>query len=72
MEVPFTPAQEAKLAQLANSAGTRTERLVKDAALRLLPRNGHGDTPKAPQSTRTNPRQKRSEGIISPEREFSK
>jgi hypothetical protein len=51
MEVPFTPAQEAKLAQLANRAGTRTERLVKDAALRLLPGNGHGDTPKAPQST---------------------
>jgi predicted transcriptional regulator len=36
MEVHFTPEQEARLAQLARSAGTGPESLVKDAALRLL------------------------------------
>jgi hypothetical protein len=36
MEVHFTPEQEARLAQLAANAGTDPERLVKDAALRLL------------------------------------
>jgi hypothetical protein len=39
MEVHFTPEQEALLAQAATKAGTDAERLVKDAALRLL----HGD-----------------------------
>jgi len=36
MEVHFTPEQEARLAEIANAAGTDAERLVKDAALRLL------------------------------------
>ena len=36
MEVHFTPEQEARLAQIARSAGTGPENLVKDAALRLL------------------------------------
>jgi predicted transcriptional regulator len=36
MEVHFTPEQEAQLAQIATKSGTDTERLVKDAALRLL------------------------------------
>jgi hypothetical protein len=36
MEVHFTPQQEAQLAQIATKAGTNAERLVKDAALRLL------------------------------------
>jgi len=36
MEVHFTPEQEAQLSQLATSAGTNPENLVKDAALRLL------------------------------------
>jgi len=36
MEVSFTPEQEAQLAQIAAIAGTEPERLVKDAALRLL------------------------------------
>jgi len=36
MEVHFTTGQEAQLAQIATSAGTDAERLVKDAALRLL------------------------------------
>ena len=36
MEVHFTPEQEARLAQIANSSGTDAERLVKEAALRLL------------------------------------
>jgi len=36
MEVHFTPEQEAQLAQLATNAGTDAERLVKEAALRLL------------------------------------
>ena len=36
MEVRFTTEQEAQLAQIASRAGTDPERLVKDAALRLL------------------------------------
>jgi predicted transcriptional regulator len=36
MEVFFTPEQEAELGQIANREGTDAERLVKDAALRLL------------------------------------
>ena len=36
MQVHFTPDQEAQLTQIANKAGTDAERLVKDAALRLL------------------------------------
>jgi predicted transcriptional regulator len=36
MEVHFTPEQEAQLSQLAAHAGTDTEHLVKDAALRLV------------------------------------
>jgi predicted transcriptional regulator len=40
MEVRFTPQQEARLAQIAVASGTIPERLVEDAALRLL----HEDT----------------------------
>jgi predicted transcriptional regulator len=36
MEVHFTPEQEAQLAQIATNEGTEPERLVKEAALRLL------------------------------------
>lgn len=36
MEVHFTPEQEAQLAQIASTAGKDAERLVKEAALRLL------------------------------------
>ena len=36
MEVHFTPEQEAQLARIATTVGTDAERLVKDAALRLL------------------------------------
>jgi len=36
MEVHFTPEQEARLAEIATTAGTDAERLVKDAALRLV------------------------------------
>jgi hypothetical protein len=36
MEIHFTPEQKARLFQIASPAGTDTERLVKDAALRLL------------------------------------
>ncbi len=36
MEVHFTPEQEAQLAQIATNEGTDAERLVKNAALRLL------------------------------------
>jgi hypothetical protein len=36
VEVRFTPEQEAKLAQIAASAGIDAEAIVKDAALRLL------------------------------------
>jgi hypothetical protein len=53
MEVHFTPEQEAKLTQLATNTGTDTERLVREAALRLLA--GNGDTPEVPQPSRANP-----------------
>lgn len=36
MEVHFTPEQEAQLSRIAATTGTDPERLVKDAALRLL------------------------------------
>jgi predicted transcriptional regulator len=36
VEVHFTPEQEAKLTQIANTNGIDAERLVKDAALQLL------------------------------------
>jgi len=36
MELHFTPEQEAQLAQIASQEGTDAERLVRDAALRLL------------------------------------
>jgi predicted transcriptional regulator len=36
VEVHFTPEQEAQLAQIAIKAGTDSEHLVKEAALRLL------------------------------------
>lgn len=36
MEVHFTPEQEARIAQVAATTGTRPEALVKDATLRLL------------------------------------
>ena len=39
MEVEFTPEQEAQLARIATNAGTDPQRLVKDAALRLLQGN---------------------------------
>ena len=41
MEVHFTPEQEARLAEIARTAGTGTENLVKDAALRLLEQDAH-------------------------------
>ena len=36
MEVRFTPERESQLSQIAGHRGTDAERLVKDAALRLL------------------------------------
>ena len=36
MEIHFTPEQEAQLAQIAMQAGTDAERLVRNAAVRLL------------------------------------
>jgi len=41
MEVHFTPEQEARLEQIATITGTEPERLVKDAALRLLEEDDH-------------------------------
>jgi hypothetical protein len=38
MHVDFTPEQEKRLKEIAADAGTDPERLVKDAALRLLER----------------------------------
>lgn len=39
MEVHFTQEQEDQLSQIAAHAGTDTEHLVKDAALRLVEEN---------------------------------
>jgi hypothetical protein len=50
MEVHFTPEQEAELAHIATSAGTNTEHLVKDAALRLLAENSGTSKPSQPAS----------------------
>jgi predicted transcriptional regulator len=36
MEVHFTPEQEAELSRIATHAGTDTEHLVQNAALRLV------------------------------------
>jgi predicted transcriptional regulator len=36
MKIDFSPEQEAKLAQIATTEGTDAERMVKEAALRLL------------------------------------
>ncbi len=36
MEVHFTPEQEAQLSQIASKDGIKVERLVEDAALRLI------------------------------------
>ena len=36
MELHFTPEQEAQLAQIAHQEGIDAQRLVKEAALRLL------------------------------------
>lgn len=36
MEIHFTPEQEAKLVQIAIQEGIDAERLVKDAAMRLV------------------------------------
>lgn len=36
MEVHFTPEQEAQIARIAASTGTKPEALVKDAAMRLV------------------------------------
>jgi len=41
MEVQFTPEQEVRLAQIATKEGTDAERLVKNAALRLLEEDAH-------------------------------
>jgi predicted transcriptional regulator len=41
MEVHFTPEQEAQLSRIADQSGTDTERLVKDAALRLVEEDMH-------------------------------
>jgi hypothetical protein len=36
MQVNFTPEQEAQLAQIARTAGTEPEAIVRDATMRLL------------------------------------
>ncbi len=45
MEVHFTPEQEAQLAEIATKVGTDAERLVKDAALRLVEDQNHFHEP---------------------------
>ena len=39
MNIHFTPEQEAQLAQIATQEGTDAERLVKEAAVRVLEEN---------------------------------
>jgi predicted transcriptional regulator len=41
MELHFTPEQEAQLAEIAIQEGKDAERLVKEAALRLLEEDAH-------------------------------
>ncbi len=41
MEVHFTPEQEAQLGRIAGYSGTDTEKLVKDAALRVVEEDMH-------------------------------
>jgi predicted transcriptional regulator len=41
MEVHFTPEQEAQLSEIARHSGTDAERVVKEAALRLLQEDEH-------------------------------
>jgi predicted transcriptional regulator len=41
MEIHLTPEQEAQLAQIATQEGTDAERLVRDAAVRLLEEDEH-------------------------------
>lgn len=41
MEVHFTAEQEAQLSEIARQTGTDAERVVKEAALRLLQDNEH-------------------------------
>jgi predicted transcriptional regulator len=41
MEIHFSPEQEAQLARIASEEGMDAERLVKDAALRLLEEDAH-------------------------------
>jgi predicted transcriptional regulator len=41
MEFHFTPEQEAQLSEIARQTGTDTERVVKEAALRLLSQDEH-------------------------------
>ena len=36
MEINFTPEQEAELSRIASTTGTDAERLVREAALRIL------------------------------------
>ena len=50
MEVHFIPEQEVQLSQIDSHAGTDTERLVKDAALRCL--NGMLNSPLLAHRTR--------------------
>jgi len=41
MEVRFTPEQEQQLSRVANHEGIEPERLVKEAALRLIEDDSH-------------------------------
>jgi predicted transcriptional regulator len=41
MEVHFTPEQESRFSEIARETGTSAERVVKEAALRLLQEDEH-------------------------------
>ena len=41
MEIPFTPEQQARLAEIANKAGTAPERLVTNVVARYLNEEAH-------------------------------
>jgi hypothetical protein len=58
MEVHFTPEQEARLAQIARTAGADDEELVKDAALRLLEEDASGKASRRPTAVNSSKRMK--------------
>src|SRR5579872_498177 len=64
MGVNFAPEQEAQLPQIASHDGTETERLAKDAALRLLEQDARFRAAAKTQSPSTPLRSGRDDRVI--------